>query len=464
MYAQNGSDDQMSEENTDRDRLYARRELHMVALDQLVRDIRDDDVLQALSEGELRVRQTRMRKHFEEFEAAHVMYRQFCRLASDRVYTIMERKYMRAVVRIEDKLREQRSHSPSGFHSNMIDAHSSMIAGAPQIIRVETTRPPQVGKFNGSPSDWPAFRDLFLAEVEHKDFDPVTKLLYLQEACVDKAKDTLGAWQPTAGNYKAAWEIMVAAYDDEYHVIHDTIGKMFAVERQEKESHDALRTVLDVLNSGLRQLEANKPQAILWDQLWIHFGKQRLPSSTLDAWEQWRHHKSANRMPTLAEFKTFLDMKSKGRRQSEIGTNWSNQSSVVNKTKSEAGSTRSHPYDRNQTNSGARSSTQNKPEYTKSHSHARPTTCVVENCKQSHYLNQCDMFRALSYTERRHVLSKNRLCHCCLAPGHYASECTRPSCRSCPDTKFKHHMNMCPKPHQPSNSTTATAKRDATTA
>lgn len=79
-----------------------------------------------------------------------------------------------------------------------------MYQGLPPVIRVEQARPPQIGTFSGNPADWPAFRDLFIAEVHNKDFEPVTKLLYLQKACIERAATKLGPWQPVGDSYQAA--------------------------------------------------------------------------------------------------------------------------------------------------------------------------------------------------------------------------------------------------------------------
>lgn len=103
---------------------------------------------------------------------------------------------METMGRIDEQIqvlrsREHGRNEPGGTAESTLISNIGSV-GQSQIIRVETARPPQIGTFNGNSADWPAFRDLFLAEVHQKDLDAVTKLLYLQQACIDKAAATLG--------------------------------------------------------------------------------------------------------------------------------------------------------------------------------------------------------------------------------------------------------------------------------
>lgn len=107
---------------------------------------------------------------------------------------------------------EQSSNEQGSFHGRGVNANSSMYQQFPSVIRVETARSTQIGKINGNPIKWPVFRDSFIVGEHNKDFDPVTK---------------------------------VSSYNDKYHLILGILGKLFAVQRQEKESHESITTVLD---------------------------------------------------------------------------------------------------------------------------------------------------------------------------------------------------------------------------
>lgn len=457
----------MDRDATDRESLRAIRELHIDALTRAFEEIHDNEAFEAMGKGQLNVRRRHLQSHFEAMEKAHILYRQICVLSSDDIYTNLETQVLDAQAKLEDRLDELSAlHDARNYHEQVggvqVGSQRESV-GAPNladqlgqaVIRIEAAQEPRIGKFNGNPADWPAFRDLFVAEVHAKDYDPVKKLLYLQNACTGKAAATLGPWQPISDNYAAAWEVMKAAYNDEYHVIHGILGRAHAIKRQESEDHNSLRTVLDEVTGSTRQLETMADKSVLWDQMWIHMAKQRLPRSTLDSWEQFRNRNQRNRMPTLEEFKDFLDTKARARREYEFEPMSSDRSSG-NKSKSgsDGSGNRFRPYDRNDRNrpSGSASSN-NREERDKSHSNSKqvapgtgpPSACPMQGCGQTHYLGQCDKFRALSLTDRLEETKRHRLCRGCLNAGHMAYACARTSCMKCPESKMKHHFRLCPK-------------------
>lgn len=447
-----------------RETLRAAREAHMEALERIFAEINDEEIWCTFTAIELGVRRDQMQRHFAEMERSHTMYRQCCILASNQIYLDTELKFYQALAKIGEKLQELNQpeltcnqSTPSsaarrltfGPYATPGPSNSTTSVEGQPIIRVETARRPQIGTFNGETADWPEFRDLFIAEVHNRNYDPVTKLHYLREACTGRAADTLGPWQPTAANYQLAWETMMAAYNDEYHIIHGILAKLHSTQKQEVENHAALRTILDSLNSGTRQLYSFTSSAILMDQIWIHHAKQRLPASALDAWEQYRNQNQPSTLPTLEFFKQFLDSKAKARREFE------HESTLVPQEKSSAakhdnkerraqsgtGGTRFKPYDTSRRD--------NRKPSSESFGHAPPTLCVMSGCEQTHYLGQCQQFEKLSFADKMDVVREHQLCRCCLIKGHMALNCKRRGCAKCPDGKFKHHFRLCTKNLQP---------------
>lgn len=320
------------ERGDNREGLFTLREVHINALHRFFDEIHDSQRFKALTDSQLRVRKSRLQQHFSDMQEAHVSYRQVCILASDDIYEELEEGFMDVMAIIEDRLKELSS----------IELGSFLPA-----FPAETARPPQIGIFNGNPADWPAFRDLFLEEVHSKDFEPITKLLYLQAACVEKAAEKLGSWKLTSDNYQPAWEVMISSYNDRYHVIHGRLEDFFAVQQQEKESYASLNTVLHALKNTRRELQAIcKKPVDLSDQLWIHVAKQRLPKQTLESWEQHRKRTSPNALPTCGEFQHFLGRKAKGCREFEHETDLVNQRTKSSKFRNESSNNRFKPYEK----------------------------------------------------------------------------------------------------------------------
>lgn len=448
------------ERDEDRESLRLLREMHLQALERLLVEIEDVELRTTFSKNGLRARKERMREHLRNMEKAHVLFRQACMIATNEIFEVAESRFIDAIAWIDDRLDELCRAEPggmerSGFQRGEVNANSSTYPHFPSVIRVETAQPPQIGTFNGNPADWPAFRDLFIAEVHNKDFEPVTKLRLLQEACIEKAHETLGPWQPTGDNYKVAWDLMLAAFNDEYHVIHGILGKLFAVQRQEKESHNSLKVVFNSMSNGLRQLQAvsSDPQVIL-DQMCIHISKQRLPKQTLDSWEQHRNRHEAKELPTCREFLKFLETKAKGRREFETEANWANQSTAGGKPKGDTNSGRFKPYEKN-----ASRDKLYQPSRNESGGSGRITECIVQGCKQAHPAWRCESFAKLPYAERNELARVHKLCRCCLSPGHFSFACTRNGCSKCPEAKFKHHYKLCPKSDDAKSGASA-AKRE----
>lgn len=178
-------------------------------------------------------------------------------------------------------------------------------------------------------------------------------------------------------------------------------------------------------------------RTILWDQLWIHYAKQRLPRFTLDSWEQHRNRNGNTELPTLKNFIEFLDVKAKGRREFELESEMINLTSTSHQKSSvEHGRNRFKPYDKRDKG--------NKNKKTEPRS-GGPTRCIMPGCSQVHYLGQCELFRKLTLQERLELTRKQQLCRCCLLKGHMAISCSRDGCSKCPEDRFKHHFRLCPK-------------------
>lgn len=323
----------LREESTLEERLRL-REQHLRTLNQDIEAINDDDLFYSFSLTDLESYQTRMKVTFREMETAHHQYQRLAMMATNDILRTAQADLLLAFTKMQPRIQVLTSTAHTGPHSIPLHSTFGQFSTSPTpnstinpdsqaVIRVEQPHRPQIGKFNGTMADWPAFRDLFIAEVHNRPIDAVRKLLLLKDACIGKAAKTLGAWQPTAGNYQLAWDAMMSAYNDEYHIIHGILAKLHSTGKQDEENHDALRAILDSLNSCTRQLQAMTTPDVLTEQIWIHHGKQRLPRKTLDAWEQHRNQHASATLPTLDHFKQFLDSRAKARREFE------NQSSLV---------------------------------------------------------------------------------------------------------------------------------------
>lgn len=184
-----------------------------------------------------------------------------------------------------------------------------------RIIRVVNKQEPRVGKFNGDPHNWPAFRDMFVAEVHNRaDIESVTKLSILKDACTDQAADTLGLWSHTNDSYVGAWSLLKERYEDQYSIKQSLVRQIYALPVLKEERYESLSHMVNMMESVIRQLKDMKVDTDSWDPILIHMIVTRLPRVTVDDWEQRR---TVTEEPKLRTLLTYLCGRARGRLQYE---------------------------------------------------------------------------------------------------------------------------------------------------
>lgn len=428
---------------SDRDQLYSLREMHLNALKMIRNDINNEETFLAFTAADLTVRAELLRSHYEKMEKAHTLYRQCAMLSSDKVYIKAQRDFMSSLAKLETRIKELNREEQSRFQPT---ANSTMGMPEQPVHRTEPTRKPQIGKFNGSAADWPGFRDVFLAEVDRRDYEPVMKLIYLRDACTDKAARILGTWQLVAANYQLAWDSMMHAFNDEYQVIHGIMTDMYGIRQSERESIDDMQEILNVLNNSRRQLQSMMTPQQLEEQLFIHYATARMAPATQDAWEQFRNRDKSSGLTSLDEMKQFLHHKTRMHTRAvkaKVGPSprsaddRGKRSNHEGASKTATGNSRAKPYDRNKPS--------NDGDKRDSHGFGPPSACIMNDCDQVHYLGQCQAFRNLTIAEKMTVVKEHQLCRCCLMAGHMSTTCKKRGCSNCPDAKIKHHYHLCSK-------------------
>lgn len=434
----------IDEESATRESFAMVRDLHLGQLKQLHKEIEDQNTFAEFNEGDLTVRAEQLRHHFQQMEAAHLMYRQCTMLSTNAVYIKAQRKYLQSLAKVEGRIKELTRVENSQFQPSLA---STLAASEQTVYRLDSSRRPQIGKFNGNPADWPGFRDVFLAEVDRKGYEPVTKLIYLREACTGRAERILGTWQLTAANYALAWESMMHAFNDDYQMVHGILDEMYQAQPAEQESTDDMQEILNVLNNSVRQLKSMTTRKVLEEQLFIHYATWRMAPATRDAWEQYRNREKVGGLPSLDDMKQFLHYKTRVHIQPS-------RSNVAPKTSTDKGKRSTHngtsadtsrnqrfkPYDRTKSSSGT--PRPDKPGF------GPPPDCLMTGCGQTHYLGLCPKFQQVKFSDRMEIVKEHNLCRCCLMVDHTARDCGRRGCAKCPDAKSKHHYFLCMKTHQ----------------
>lgn len=275
------------------------------ALIRAFNELETVEAVEALDLDELETRLERMQSHFWEAERSHMNMPVGVEVNNDD-FSAMEARFMQTSAKIKRRIRRLNAIEQAS------EGRRTPTPAAPTVMRLEAPHVPDVGTFNGDPEAWPPFRNLFLSEVHNRDMDDAKKLKLLKKACIDRAANTLGSWDLESDGYQAAWDRMLHVYNDDYHVVHGLLSRLFAMKRPERESFESMRLIVDTVNGAFRSLKTMSHHPALAEQIWVHIGKRALPTTALDAWEQHRGQLGLRRLPTLAEWTSFCDERSRG--------------------------------------------------------------------------------------------------------------------------------------------------------
>lgn len=275
--------------------------------------------------------------------------------------------------------------------------------------------------FNGDHAKWPEWISMFKSLVHTKNYDSTEKFHYLKTALKDSAADTVKGWNVTGENYQAAYDSLVALYENPYRITLALLDELFKLERLGAENYENLRLLINTINTSTRQLTVVGCPVQHWDNILVHFLLTRMPKSTLTQWETSR---DLREMPTLVDVISFLERQARGHLNLANGTKDTN--------------TVHH-----QNNTGA------KPKQNKQHSNGNGSkqtagslgiNCSV--CDKPHPTFRCARFDEMNTKQRRSKVSELKLCFVCLLPGHRAGSnlCKLGNCPIC--TK-RHNRILC---------------------
>lgn len=289
-------------------------------------------------------------------------------------------------------------------------------AGAAEV-RLERIKPM---KFTGDYSTWCEWKSMYESLVHNNEsLSEIQKFHYLKQSIEGSAANVISGWHTIAENYLPAYESLVKVFDNNYRIIMAHLDELMAVPRQECESHDGLRCLIDTINRVVRQLKVIGCPVEYWDDLIAHLLLTRMASATL---EEWENSHDLTEMPTMESVVKFLERRARGK------LNASCANVILQQVADSSSRT-----------SGA------KPK-TKSNGAAANTVSVkvmkCNSCGQQHPMFRCAQFLKMSIEERRNKVRELKLCYNCLSPGHRANttSCRFGPCQRC--DKNQHHNSL----------------------
>jgi len=92
-------------------------------------------------------------------------------------------------------------------------------------------------KFDGTPSKWLSFKDLFNSLVtENPTLSAVEKFQYLKTSVIGSAAHLLSNTALTADNFQRAWEALIAFYENKRLLVNAALHSLLSLKRMSGES------------------------------------------------------------------------------------------------------------------------------------------------------------------------------------------------------------------------------------
>ncbi|XP_018373384.1 PREDICTED: uncharacterized protein LOC108767792, partial [Trachymyrmex cornetzi] len=317
-----------------------------------------------------------------------------------------ESKYFAIVTKLETLIEnrqriEQTPHTLQNLHQSR---ESTPIIQGPTSTN-DSLKLPRITlpTFAGKYDEWTAFHNMFHSMIHQNAALPdVQKMQYLVSALKDEAYDIISSLEPSAENYREAWQMLIERYDDPGFIISKHVKALFELPHMNKDNHAVLRKILDTVLKHMRALKALKRPIEQWDDLMLHIVTTRLDQTTAREWETTIERGS---IPSFKQLIAFLTqrcraLEASSRDQSTPGSNISREKSVQSK---------------------------------KITAHVATTKNSCAYCRQeTHNIYRCKDFLALQVEQRIKEAKARRMCLNCLKSAtHQAKECSAGECRKC---------------------------------
>ncbi|KYN29940.1 hypothetical protein ALC57_00610 [Trachymyrmex cornetzi] len=162
-----------------------------------------------------------------------------------------------------------------------------------------------IPKFNGSPSEWLSFKDLFSSLIlANPTLTSVEKLQYLKTSLIGSASHLLKNTALTADNFQKAWDALISFYENKRLLVHSALYSLMNLKRMTKESAAEMEQLYINITQIYRTLETINRPVNTWDDIFVFIVVQRINSESVKAWEH--HLGSSKEPPTWNQFNEFL--------------------------------------------------------------------------------------------------------------------------------------------------------------
>lgn len=297
------------------------------------------------------------------------------------------------------------------------------VPGVPTTVQsLSLVRLPEIPlpRFEGNLTDWPVFRDRFIALVDSRStIANIEKFYYLLNCLGSEASEVVKGIAVSNETYPIAWSALVERYEQPRRLASSILEKMLSATVLPQESVTALNKFLCTFDENIAVLESLKIPD-LGDFLMFSIAFHALPVSShrlfkmnnTDEYPRARDlfkfvngriqvlELAGGSAPKVSQVKSFSSKFSKAKRE------WS---------------TKEKP---------ATSLVVSKPSENLDNDHRN-----CPGCNGTHALRNCSYFLSLDVDGRYEIVSRRRLCMSCFSDKHWSSKCKD----KCPKCQRRHH-------------------------
>ncbi|XP_071579510.1 uncharacterized protein [Temnothorax nylanderi] len=271
----------------------------------------------------------------------------------------------------------------------------------------------KIPNFNGDPTKWLSYRDLFTSLVLNKThLTDVEKLQYLKTSLTDTAAHLIENTTLTSENLTRAWNSLLSFYDNPRLQVNTVLQAIFNLKAMTKESASELEHLYTTFIQHYRTLQTLRRPVETWDDMIVFMITQRLDSESVKAWE---NRLGSTKVPPswrdLDEFLITRLFTLKAYEKSRGGkTGWKPQMATA----------KAHF----QGKSGDSSSSE-------------ASNCPI--CREKHYIAQCPKYVDETVAQKLALVAKHKLCYNCLGKHRVANCRVTKRCKTC---SRKHHTTI----------------------
>lgn len=293
-------------------------------------------------------------------------------------------------------------------------AHTSRHSGGNEsLVSVQVPRSAKLPnlklpQFSGKFTEWTSWFNTFVLLIGSDiELDDLSKLIHLRSSLSPVPLSTIDCLELTGCNYGKALRLLQDRYENKSIIVQAHINELFNLKRLKQADSEALRIMVDTVNSQLVALKSISNEQEILDAIIFHLIRSKLDDETIDKWDgEW----DCTKMPSWTTLSQFLIHRGMNLANREARRS-NNSRATVNKNEPKRASLAA-TIDSNVSN-----------------------TSLCYYCSGPHGLKACPKFKQLSEMQRYNEVKKLGLCFVCFSKRHSTRGCSA------------QHCSICSKPH-----------------